>query len=202
MPSIRHSYKLLIQNKMKKLLLGLAILLLGACGQQTTAPPIQPSVSFGYIGNTYVARVMDQRGQEYAMDYVWFKVLMDKGGYNAVDSYYWNHPGDTYLHTWTQSNWRTSYTTEATQYGSMYRSSYHTLYVTHHVYAPSSTVINRVTVVHHTTVIHPAPAPTSGLATKYNSPTTPSVVKSTPTRSTPSTTKVSMGHSSGHGHGR
>lgn len=123
----------------RSILLGM-ILLVAACTQQP-APPVQvqtvqPGVSFGYVNNQYMAHVVNPDGTTYLMDYLLFTNLMNSGGYNAVSSYYYTHPGGVHLHVWGQGAWQPSYTSDATRYGTMYRTSYHDVYIHHHVYVP------------------------------------------------------------------
>lgn len=132
-------------QQMKGVMLGI-LLIIAACTQQPAPPvqvptaPVQPGVSFGYVGNQYMAHVIDQSGQSYLMDYMLFQQLINQGGYNSVSQYYYGHPHGTGLHAWNNAGWHSSYTADATRYGAMYRNSYHDVYIHHHVYKPSVTV--------------------------------------------------------------
>lgn len=178
-------------NGLKCAVLGI-MLLLAACTQQpvsyTQVPvsqpvAIQPGVSFGYVGNAYMAHVTDQSGVSYLMDYMLFTQLMNQGGYNTVSQYYYQHPSGGYIHPWNAGHWQASYTSDATKYGTMYRNSYHDAYVHHTVY--------HTTVVHNTTVVnHAAPTATTTASTVVT-PAKPAATPITVAKVTPQPVSVS-----------
>jgi hypothetical protein len=151
---------------MKGMVLGI-LLIIAACTQQPAPQvqvplaPVQPGVSFGYVGNQYMAHVVDQSGQSYMMDYMLFQQLINQGGYNSVSQYYYSHPQSPHLRVWSNAGWHPSYTTDATHYGAMYRNSYHDANKNHRVYVPAVTV-GKVAPVASSAL----PAPVSGPAIK------------------------------------
>lgn len=109
----------------------------------------QPSVAFGYVGNTYMAHITDARGEQYMMPYNLFTQLFNQGGYNAVDQYYWSNPNDSRFTPYNVAVFHISNTADAVTYHNSFATSYHTVYITHHVYTPSNTVISRTVIIHH-----------------------------------------------------
>lgn len=196
-------------SRLRCTLLGI-VLLIAACTQhpvpvaqvqpiQTVQAPVEPNVSFGYVGNQYMAHITDQTGQTYLMDYNTFTQLMGNGGYNAVSQYYYQNPTGIHIHTWSSTGWHSSYTADATQYGSAFRNSYHSVQVTHHVYVPTTTQVQHVTVVHHVTQTVPTapatPTPISKPEVKAGTGGKEYVMgaaKSAPTQSSMSVTKTTV----------
>jgi hypothetical protein len=153
-----------------------ALLAFTSCSNPAPPPSVatyEPAVTFGYVGNVYMAKVYDSQGQSYLMPYNQFTTSYAHGGYNAVTQEYYTHrslyhPYDSHVH------FVTSNAADARMYSSGFRESYHHASITRHVYRPPvvhQTVVHR-TVVHTTPVVVRPPV-------RYVPPARVNLVKST-----------------------
>lgn len=127
----------------------LCIMIITSCYQQPQYVAVQasqqgvdPQATLGTYNGQQVMYITDNRGEQFMMDYILFNSLFNSGGYNSVSTYYYGHAND-YGHIYPYSS---SYFHSIRPYGGFY-SSYHTAYVSHRVYVPSTAVINNSTSV-------------------------------------------------------